>query len=104
MLTFFVRHHRVTRLDFIFDWQATVSEVMVRALPDFEASDFMSILAADLRQLPASFSPWDFWRRVFVSFQQRLMPNQSPEPTAVGAAVPLSRFTPRVGGGLSFFR
>jgi hypothetical protein len=27
------------------------------------------------------------------------VPNQSPEPTAVGAVSPLSRFTSRVGGG-----
>ena len=32
-----------------------------------------------------------------------LWPNKSPEPTAVGAAVPLSRFTPQVGGGSAFF-
>ena len=32
-----------------------------------------------------------------------MLPNKSPEPTAVGAAVPLSRFTPRVGGGSAFF-
>ena len=30
-------------------------------------------------------------------------PNKSPEPTAVGAVVPLSRFTSRVGGGSAFF-
>ena len=69
----------------LFGWQAAVLEVMVRALPDFEVTGFMSILAADLRQLPASFSPWDFCRRIFVSFRRRLMPNKSPEPTAVGA-------------------
>jgi hypothetical protein len=32
-----------------------------------------------------------------------MWPNKSPEPTAVGAAVPLSRFTSRVGGGSAFF-
>ena len=30
-------------------------------------------------------------------------PNKSPEPTAVGRSVPLSRATPRVGGGSAFF-
>jgi len=30
-------------------------------------------------------------------------PNKSPEPTALALAVPLSRFTPRVGGGSAFF-
>jgi len=32
-----------------------------------------------------------------------MQPNKSPEPTAVGASVPLSRFTPRVGGGSAFY-
>jgi hypothetical protein len=32
-----------------------------------------------------------------------MMPNQSPERTAVGAGVLLSRFTSRVGGGSAFY-
>jgi len=30
-------------------------------------------------------------------------PNKSPEPTAVGAVSPLSRFTSLVGGGSAFY-
>ena len=43
-------------------------------------------------------SEWRVFRVV-----TKMMPNKSPEPTAVGACSPLSRVTSRVGGGLAFF-
>jgi hypothetical protein len=38
-----------------------------------------------------------------LKIETMLWPNKSPEPTALALSVPLSRFTPQVGGGSAFF-